>query len=122
MTAPINKNNIQSEKFKFPGHTDYLAQELDGDSLMFMICDELKIGLLTDHVALKEINRHVTKQRIEQKISLKNKQDAQRAHIQSFVDRFKAKASKARQAQSRIKILEKMNTIQLRLVELFCFI
>jgi len=72
VTAPINKNNIQSEKFKFPGHTDYLAQELDGDSLMFMICDELKIGLLTDHVALKEINRHVTKQRIEQKFSLIN--------------------------------------------------
>ena len=48
---------------------------------------------------------------LEQKISLKNKQDAQRAHIQSFVDRFKAKASKARQAQSRIKILEKMKPI-----------
>ena len=49
--------------------------------------------------------------KLEQKISLKNKQDAQRAHIQSFVDRFKAKASKARQAQSRIKILEKMKPI-----------
>ena len=48
---------------------------------------------------------------LEQKISQKNKQDAQRAHIQSFVDRFKAKASKARQAQSRIKILEKMKPI-----------
>ena len=39
---------------------------------MFMICDELKIGLLTDHVALKEINTHVTKKRIEQKFSLIN--------------------------------------------------
>ena len=48
---------------------------------------------------------------LEQKISQKNKQDVQRAHIQSFVDRFKAKASKARQAQSRIKILEKMKPI-----------
>jgi len=48
---------------------------------------------------------------LEQRISQKNKQDAQRAHIQSFVDRFKAKASKARQAQSRIKILEKMKPI-----------
>ena len=48
---------------------------------------------------------------LEQKISQKIKQDAQRAHIQSFVDRFKAKASKARQAQSRIKILEKMTPI-----------
>ncbi len=48
---------------------------------------------------------------LEKKISQKNKQDVQRAHIQSFVDRFKAKASKARQAQSRIKILEKMKPI-----------
>ena len=46
-----------------------------------------------------------------QKLTLKNKQDAQRAHIESFVNRFKAKASKAKQAQSRIKILEKMKPI-----------
>ncbi|SHE68742.1 ATP-binding cassette, subfamily F, member 3 [Litoreibacter ascidiaceicola] len=39
------------------------------------------------------------------------KQDLQRAHLQSFVDRFKAKASKAKQAQSRVKMLEKMETI-----------
>jgi len=37
VTAPINKSNIQSETFKFPGHTDYLNQELEGDSLMFMV-------------------------------------------------------------------------------------
>ncbi|PUB12764.1 ABC-F family ATP-binding cassette domain-containing protein [Yoonia sediminilitoris] len=40
------------------------------------------------------------------------KQDAQRAHLQAFVDRFKAKASKAKQAQSRVKMLEKMDTIR----------
>ncbi len=39
------------------------------------------------------------------------KQDVRRAHLQSFVDRFKAKASKARQAQSRVKMLEKMTPI-----------
>ncbi len=54
VTAPINKNNIQSEDFKFPGHTDYLAQELEGESLMFMVTDTLKVGLLTDHVAVKD--------------------------------------------------------------------
>ena len=48
---------------------------------------------------------------LAQKLTLKNKQDAQRAHIESFVNRFKAKASKAKQAQSRIKILEKMKPI-----------
>ncbi|WP_025313114.1 ABC-F family ATP-binding cassette domain-containing protein [Roseicyclus elongatus] len=40
------------------------------------------------------------------------KQEAQRAHLQSFVDRFRAKASKAKQAQSRVKMLEKMETIR----------
>lgn len=54
VTAPINKNNIQAPDFNFPGHTDYLAQELGGESLMFMVSDELKVGLLTDHVALKD--------------------------------------------------------------------
>jgi len=54
VTAPINKNNIQSEDFKFPGHTDYLAQELEGESLMFMVTDDLKVGLLTDHLAVKD--------------------------------------------------------------------
>lgn len=68
VTAPINKHNIQSEKFKFPGHTDYLAQELEGESLMFMVTDKLKVGLLTDHVPVKDISKHITKQLIEKKI------------------------------------------------------
>ena len=49
--------------------------------------------------------------RLEQLVSEKKRQDAARAHMQSFVDRFRAKASKARQAQSRIKALERMKPI-----------
>ncbi|MBA3985060.1 MAG: 4-hydroxythreonine-4-phosphate dehydrogenase PdxA [Flavobacteriales bacterium] len=70
VTAPINKHNIQSETFKFPGHTDYLAQELEGESLMFMVTEKLKVGLLTDHLAIKDIAKHITKQRIEKKIDI----------------------------------------------------
>lgn len=55
VTAPINKSSIQDEDFTFPGHTDYLNQELEGNSLMFMITDSLKVGLLTDHVAVKDV-------------------------------------------------------------------
>lgn len=69
VTAPINKKSIQSEDFKFPGHTDYLNQELNGDSLMFMITDTLKVGLLTDHVAIKDIAETITPKLIEQKIN-----------------------------------------------------
>ena len=55
ITAPIDKLNIQSEKFNFPGHTNYLEEELKGDSLMFMISDNLKVALLTDHIPINEV-------------------------------------------------------------------
>ena len=69
VTAPINKSNIQSESFNFPGHTDYLNQELEGDSLMLMISDTLRVGLLTDHVAVKDISATITRELIEKKIN-----------------------------------------------------
>ena len=69
VTAPINKSNVQSKSFSFPGHTDYLAKELRGNSLMFMISEELKIGLLTDHVAVKDVPGTITRELIEKKIN-----------------------------------------------------
>ena len=70
VTAPINKNNIQSEEFNFPGHTDYLAKELAGESLMFMVTDELKVGLLTDHVAVKDVADAITPELIKGKVKI----------------------------------------------------
>lgn len=70
VTAPINKHNIQSDKFNFPGHTDYLAKQLEGDSLMFMVTDGLKVGLLTDHIPLKDISDKITPELIEKKIDI----------------------------------------------------
>ncbi|PVW15198.1 4-hydroxythreonine-4-phosphate dehydrogenase PdxA [Marixanthomonas spongiae] len=69
VTAPINKSNIQSETFNFPGHTDYLAQELKGDSLMLLISGNLRVGLLTDHVAVKDVVKNITSEVIEKKIN-----------------------------------------------------
>ncbi len=69
VTAPINKHNIQSETFNFPGHTNYLAQELEGESLMFMITDTLRVGLLTDHVPVKEVSEHISTDLILKKIN-----------------------------------------------------
>ncbi|MBW4359153.1 4-hydroxythreonine-4-phosphate dehydrogenase PdxA [Flavobacterium taihuense] len=68
VTAPINKYNIQSESFKFPGHTDYLNQELEGDALMLMVQDNLRVGLLTDHIPLNEVASHLTEELIFKKI------------------------------------------------------
>ena len=68
VTAPINKYNSQSDTFKFPGHTDYLAQELEGDALMFMVQDNLRVGLLTDHIPVSEVASHLTEALITKKI------------------------------------------------------
>lgn len=68
ITAPINKYNIQAEDFKFPGHTDYLNQELDGDALMLMVQDNLRVGLLTDHIPVNEVTAHLTEALIRKKI------------------------------------------------------
>ncbi len=69
VTAPINKHNIQSETFNFPGHTDYLAKELEGNSLMFMVSDGLRVGLLTDHVPVAEVASHISADLITQKVN-----------------------------------------------------
>ncbi len=68
VTAPINKYNIQSEEFSFPGHTDYLDQELEGNALMLMVQDNLRVGLLTDHIPLSEVAAHLTEELIIRKI------------------------------------------------------
>jgi 4-hydroxythreonine-4-phosphate dehydrogenase len=73
VTAPINKYNIQSDDFKFPGHTDYLDQQLEGDALMLMVNDDLRIGLLTDHLPVNEVAAHLTEALIRKKITTINK-------------------------------------------------
>ncbi|WP_298237289.1 4-hydroxythreonine-4-phosphate dehydrogenase PdxA [uncultured Algibacter sp.] len=70
VTAPINKHNIQSKKFNFPGHTDYLAEQLEGESLMFMVTDTLRVGLLTDHVPVKDVSHHITEDLIDRKLDI----------------------------------------------------
>lgn len=68
VTAPLNKSNIQQGEFSFPGHTDYLAKELEGNAMMLMITDTLKVGLLTDHVAVKEVASTITPDLINKKV------------------------------------------------------
>ena len=73
VTAPINKKSIQLNSFNFPGHTDYLNQELEGESLMFMISDSIKIALVTDHIPLSQIINYLNKDVIEKKLNLLEK-------------------------------------------------
>lgn len=73
VTAPINKYNIQSNEFQFPGHTDYLDKELEGNALMFMISEDIKVGLVTDHVPLQQVSQTLTPELIKQKVRTINK-------------------------------------------------
>lgn len=82
VTAPINKYNIQSEDFTFPGHTDYLNKELEGNSLMLMVSEELKIGLLTDHIPLKDVSHAITAELIKSKVKTINQSLIQDFNIQ----------------------------------------
>lgn len=74
VTAPINKKNIQSEKFNFSGHTDYLANKYNtNDHLMIMVSDKLRIGILTGHIPVKEIANTITEDMILKKIRIMHK-------------------------------------------------
>ena len=69
VTAPINKDTIQSKDFEFSGHTDYLAKQLDGKSLMFMISETLKVALVSDHIAVKEISGILSTELLREKVN-----------------------------------------------------
>ena len=71
VTAPISKENIQSESFKFPGHTEYLAQQFEKEQvLMFMISDDLRIGVVTGHVPIDQVKKKLTKELISAKLKI----------------------------------------------------
>ena len=70
VTAPINKNNIQSDIFHFNGHTEYLESNLDGESLMILMTDELRVGLITGHIPISNVANAITPNLIKRKIAI----------------------------------------------------
>lgn len=74
VTAPFNKKNIQSEKFNFKGHTDYLASKFDTDDhLMLMVNRDLRIGILTGHIPLKDVSGAITREFLKKKLRVLNR-------------------------------------------------
>ncbi len=73
VTAPINKHNIQQEGFNFPGHTEYL-QDFFGakDVLMFMVSEDLRVGVVTGHIPVKEVSAAITEESILHKLRMMN--------------------------------------------------
>lgn len=73
VTAPINKHNIQQKDFSFPGHTEYIqAKTASEQVLMFMVSDELKVGVVTGHIPVNEIAQNITKEAILAKLHVMN--------------------------------------------------
>ena len=73
VTAPINKNNMQQSGFNYHGHTEYFnAKAGDKESVMLLMNENLRVGLVTNHLAIKEIPAAITKEKILQKIELIN--------------------------------------------------
>lgn len=71
VTAPINKKNIQAQGFDFPGHTEYLTNYSNvEDSLMFMVYNNLRVGVATNHLPLNEVHKQLTKEVILSKLRL----------------------------------------------------
>jgi len=68
VTAPINKDNIQSEEFNFPGHTEYLGEIWGGSPLMFMVAEKIKVGLVTQHVPITKVAQGIHKKSVYNKI------------------------------------------------------
>ena len=71
VTAPINKDCVKEAGFNFPGHTEYLAHEVgEEDVLMFMVAGDLRVGVVTGHIPLKDVAAAITAESIEKKLRM----------------------------------------------------
>ena len=74
VTAPINKNNIQSDTFSFPGHTEYLENKFGNNSpaLMMLVNEKMRVAVVTGHIPVKDVPSHLTKDKIVEKLNILN--------------------------------------------------
>jgi len=71
VTAPLNKSNINSETLRFVGHTEYLTAAFGiKDSLMFLVAEGIRVGVVTGHIPLKEVPNQVTASNIKRKLDI----------------------------------------------------
>lgn len=74
VTNPINKKNIQSDTFNFPGHTEYLTRKFNAEeSLMIMTCRDIHIGIMTNHLSLADVPKVINKDLIVRKLKVMDK-------------------------------------------------
>ena len=72
ITAPINKEAIHSDSFKFMGHTDYINSRVDGNATMMMVAENLRVALLTEHIPVSDVSNSITRELVVEKTKLLN--------------------------------------------------
>ena len=72
VTAPINKDTIQSDEFRFNGHTEYLESAIgEGNKSLMILCnDNLRVALVTTHLPISQVSSAITKEAIIEKLSI----------------------------------------------------
>lgn len=72
VTAPINKHNIQSDAFHFPGHTEYIEERVGEDkkALMILLKDDFRVALVTGHLPIREVADAITKELVMEKLAI----------------------------------------------------
>ena len=72
VTAPINKHNIQSDTFRFPGHTEYIEERVGENrkALMILLKDDFRVALVTGHLPIREVADAITKEAVMEKLSI----------------------------------------------------
>lgn len=71
VTAPINKHNIQNDNFQFAGHTEYIQAKTNApDSLMFLVSEDIRVGVVTGHIPVQEIPEKISVEKIVSKLAL----------------------------------------------------
>ena len=71
VTAPIHKKNVQSDDFRYSGHTPFLRDFFGvNDVAMLMTAPNMRVGLVTEHVPVAELGKHITKEAIISKLKI----------------------------------------------------
>ncbi|MCD8287420.1 MAG: 4-hydroxythreonine-4-phosphate dehydrogenase PdxA [Porphyromonadaceae bacterium] len=75
VTAPINKHTIQSDKFDFPGHTEYFEKKAGKGqkALMILLDDQIRVALVTTHLPIAKVPEMITRENILEKLTIFNR-------------------------------------------------
>ena len=73
VTAPINKSTMPQDRFPYTGHTEYLEAKANQKGLMLLLHDALRVALVTNHLALKDVAANITEERILTKLHILQK-------------------------------------------------